>query len=289
MSIPRMLLSCETVLGVTRHPRERAIALGRSFSEPGALAAAFKQGLEAGADGVLAPPAPVTRAALETIGQQVPVWAVLPNVPAYVRDSAEAGLVGAALKRVRGANAGALARLGMTAMRHALGVVAGDFASLLPLLLELEAAALGARRVEGVVVAAPITDLALAGRHRRFFAHVTDFVRARFGASAGFETHNIGHLLARLRGWGVRPDVVIGPLNPRGFMMKPTPARVLEELAISDVPVLAKELTAGGTVPLDEAAAWARKHALAGLVVDLADVNGDARALATLRAPVHTR
>jgi hypothetical protein len=69
-------------------------------------------------------------------------------------------------------------------------------------------------------------------------------------------------------------------------MMKPTPARVLEEVAISDVPVLAKELTAGGTIPLDEAAAWARERAVAGLVVDLADVTGDARALAALRARV---
>jgi hypothetical protein len=282
MSAPRLLLSTETLLGVTRHPRATARALQERFTDPAALAQQIVAALDAGADGVLAAPSPVTRAALTAAGRPVPTWALLPNVPAYVRDSSEAGLVGAAVKRVKGASPGTLVRLGLTGMQHALGVVGGDFASMVPLLLELESAALGAARLEGVVVAAAITDLALAGRNRRFFAHLTAFSRARFGARAGFETHNVGHLLRSLRDWGIAPDVVIGPLNPSGFMMKPTPSRALEELAIADVPVLAKELTAGGTGDLATAAGWARGRGAHGLVVDLADVGGEAARLAEL-------
>jgi len=282
MSAPRLLLSVETLLGVTRHPRATARAIQERFADPAVLAREIAAALDAGADGVLAAPSPVTRAALSAVGRPVPTWALLPNVPAYVRDSSEAGLVGAAIKRVKGASPGTLVRLGITGMQHALGVVGGDFASMVPLLLELESAMLGAPRLAGVLVAAPITDLALAGRNRRFFAHLTAFTRARFGAQAGFETHNAGHLLRSLREWGVEPDLVIGPMNPAGFMMKPTPSRALEEVSIADVPVLAKELTAGGTGDLATAAAWARKHGAHGLVVDLADVGGDARLLAGL-------
>lgn len=284
MSAPRLLLSTETLLGVTRHPRATARALQERFSDPAALAQQIVAALDAGADGVLAAPSPVTRAALSAAGRPVPTWALLPNVPAYVRDSSEAGLVGAAVKRVKGASPGTLVRLGLTGMQHALGVVGGDFASMVPLLLELESAALGAARLEGVVVAAAITDLALAGRNRRFFAHLTAFSRARFGAKAGFETHNVGHLLRALRDWGIEPDVVIGPMSPSGFMMKPTPSRALEEIAIADVPVLAKELTAGGTGDLATAAAWARERGAHGLVVDLADVGGEAARMAGLAA-----
>lgn len=284
MSAPRLLLSTETLLGVTRHPRATASALQERFADPAALAREITAALDAGADGVLAAPSPVTRAALSAAGRPVPTWALLPNVPAYVRDSSEAGLVGAAIKRVKGASPGTLVRLGLTGMQHALGVVGGDFASMVPLLLELESAALGAARLEGVVVAAAITDLALAGRNRRFFAHLTAFSRARFGAKAGFETHNVGHLLHSLREWGIEPDVVIGPMNPSGFMMKPTPSRALEEIAIADVPVLAKELTAGGTGDLATAAAWARGHGAHGLVVDLADLGGEGSRLAALAA-----
>jgi hypothetical protein len=284
MSAPKLLLSVETLLGVTRHPRAVASAIQSRFSDSSALAREIAVALDAGADGVLAAPSEVTRAALTAVGRPVPVWAMLPNVPAYVRDSSEAGLVGAAIKRVKGAGPATLVRLGLTGMQHAVGVVGGDFASMVPLLLELESAALGVPTLEGVLVAAPITDLALAGRNRRFFAHLTAYMRARFGAKAGFETHNTGHLLRSLREWGIEPDVVIAPMNPSGFMMKPTPSRALEEVSIADVPVLAKELTAGGTLDLAASAAWARAHGASGLVVDLADVGGDASRLAGLVA-----
>lgn len=289
MSAPRLLLSTETLLGVTRHPRATARDIQERFADPAALAQQFAAALEAGADGVLVAPSPLTRAALSAAGRPVPAWALLPNVPAYVRDSSEAGLVGAAVKRVKGASPGTLVRLGFTGMEHALGVVGGDFAAMLPLLLELEAAGLAGARFEGVLVAASITDLALAGRHRRFFAHLTVFMRKRWGAKAGFETHNVGHLLRCLREWGIAPDLVIGPVNPAGFMMKPTPSRALEEIAIADVPVLAKELTAGGTGDLAAAAAWARERGAHGLVVDLADVGGDARRLAGLASGAGAR
>ncbi|MFN8587798.1 MAG: hypothetical protein U0704_08325 [Candidatus Eisenbacteria bacterium] len=284
MSTPRLLFSTETMLGVTRHPRQVTADLQARFDDPAALAQQFARAMDAGADGVLASPMPAVRTALTAAGRPIPTWALLPNVPAFVRDSSEGGFVGAAVKRVKGAGPGTLVRLGLTGVQHALGVVGGDFASMVPLLLELEAAGLGASKLEGVVIAAAITDVALAGRHRRFFFHLTHFLRARYGAKAGFETHNLGHLLAYLREWNIAPDLVIGPVTPTGFMMKPTPERTLQEIAIAEFPVLAKELTAGGTQPLADSAKHALGKGAAGLVVDLADVGGDASKLGGLLA-----
>jgi hypothetical protein len=152
-------------------------------------------------------------------------------------------------------------------------VLRSDFAALVPLLLELESAWLEPREVRGVVLAAALTDLALAGRHRRFFEGTVKFVRRRFGGAAAFETHNLGHLLSALDEWGVRPDFVVGPVNPRGLMMKPTQAYVLEALRRSSIPVLAKELRAGGTVSLETGARYALDHGAKGLAPDLVDVD----------------
>lgn len=282
MSAPRLLFSTETMLGVTRHPRQVTADLATRFDDPAVLAQQFARAMDAGADGVLASPTPTVRAALSAAGRPIPTWALLPNVPAFVRDSSEGGFVGAAIKRVKGAGPGTIVRLGLTGMQHALGVVGGDFASMVPLLLELEAAGLGTSKLEGVVIAAAITDVALAGRHRRFFFHLTHFLRSRYGAKAGFETHNLGHLLGYLREWNISPDLVIGPVNSAGFMMKPTPSRVLQEIAIAEFPVLAKELTAGGTLALADSARYAVGRGASGLVVDLADVAGDASKLSGL-------
>lgn len=280
---PRLLLGAESLLGLSRASRDRALDVAARFHEPESLAVTLAKAVGAGADGVLAGPTQSLRLALAELKQPVPIYALLPNVPEYVRDSSDEGLMGAALKRVRRAGPVTLVRLAITGLTHALGVLRSDFSGMVPLLLELEAASLGARTLRGVVLAAPLTDLALAGRHRRFFEHYCRFVRGRFRAAAGFETHNLGHLLRALREWGVRPDLVVGPVNPRGLLMKPTPAELLEELSRSEVPVLAKELRAGGTVPLADGARFAREHGAFGLVPDLVDLDDMGTELRALR------
>jgi hypothetical protein len=150
----------------------------------------------------------------------------------------------------------------------------GDFAARVPVLLEAGARLLPRRGLAGVVIAAPLTDAALAGDHRAFFESLPRFVRGRFRAAAGFETRNPGQLLLRLREWGVRPDFVVGPLNPRGLGMKPRPAETLAELARGDgVPFLANELRAGGLVTLEEGARFALAHGAHGLAPDLAEMD----------------
>jgi hypothetical protein len=282
--LPELFLATEALLGITRHSREHTLAVRRRFDNGAGLAAGLGLALDRGAGGVLLTPSVAAREALGGLQREVPTWALVPNVPQFARDSAELGLPGAALKRLRGAGAATFLSLGLTGMGHALDVVKNDTAGMAPILIELELASLGARHLRGVVIAATLTDLALSGRHRRFFAHVVDFVRARFGVAAGFETHNLGHLLGALREWGVSPDLVIGPLNRKGFMMKPDPARTLRELAEARFPVVAKELTAGGAVPLEEGAAWARAQGVRSLAVDLADLDPDFTGLVSLRA-----
>jgi len=284
---PALLLSTEALLGVTRHPRERTLEVKRRFQQdPKALERVFRGALEAGADGVLVAPTAEGRAAVAAMGASLPVFAHVPDVPSFVRDSTELGLPGTALKRLKGAPPATMIKHGLTGMSHATGVLKGDFIGMVPIMLELELAALAARDLRAVILSATLTDLVLGGGHRFLFAHLVPFIRQRFGAMAGFETHNLGHLLARLREWGVQPDLVIGPLNPLGFMMKPSPGEVLAELDATGLPVLAKEITAGGTVSLEDGARFARSHGTQGVVVDLVDLADDGASLRALADPV---
>jgi len=269
---PKLLLGAESLLGFTRAPRDRLLQVTARFREPESLAVTFSKAIQLGADGVLASPSRVLGEALSELRHSVPLFALLPNVPEYVRDSSEHGLAGTAMKRVARAGLGARARLAWTGLTRAGGVLRSDFAALVPLLLELESTSFRSSELRGVVLAAAITDLALAGKHKSFFENTVRFVRRRFRASAAFQTHNLGHLLAALAEWGVKPDFVVGPINPRGLMMKPTPAAVEAELRRTEIPVLAKELRAGGAVSLVEGARYALEHGAKGLVPDLVDV-----------------
>lgn len=280
---PRLLLGGESLLGISRAPRDRMLAITSRYHDAETLAVTLSKALAVGAEGVLVSPSQTFRAALAELKQRVPIYALLPNVPDYVRDASDLGLIGAALKRVQRAGPLTLARLGLTVLTRLPSVLRSDLSGVVPLLLELEAAGFPGADLRGVVLAAPLTDLALAGRHRAFFKNYCRFVRGRFGA-AGFETHNLGFLLQQLHEWGVRPDLVVGPVNPRGLLMKPNAEELLAALRVTEIPVLAKEVRAAGTVPLVEGARFALAHGARGVVADLVDLDDLTAELRALRA-----
>ena len=61
---------------------------------------------------------------------------MVPNAPAYVRDLADLGMMGAALRRLRCLPLGAWLRLAAYGLAHAHGVLAQDFGPLLAGLLD---------------------------------------------------------------------------------------------------------------------------------------------------------
>ena len=225
---------------------------------------------EAGA--VLLRPSPRARAILAALPSRVPVVAVLPDLAQLLRDAADRGALRMALARLAAGGIGAWARVAATALRHLRSLAGQDFRGIVPVLIELERAGLGAAALQGVALAAPLTDLLLAAEHVDCLAHIVTFLRRQTGTQAGFETLNLGHLLPRLAAWGIAPDFVIGPFNSRGLHMKPSSPAVLEAVRLSSTPVLAAEVSAGGTVPLADGIAYAGSHGAAGVVLTLAEL-----------------
>jgi hypothetical protein len=283
---PRLLL---TALSFTRPPRatrDRELEVSARYREPESLAVTLSKALDAGADAVLATPTPALRAALAELRRPVPVAAVWP----VTGPLEEADVL--APEPPRGARApGAMARArrGITALMRLPARLREDLVATVPMRLELDAEGLPRRALRAVAIAAPVTDLALAAGHARFFDRTTAFVHARFGVPVGFETHNLGHLLKALRTWGTRPDFVVGPVDPCGRMMKPDVGTVVAELERGELPVLARELCAGGLVSLEEGAAFALAHGAAGLAPDLVDLDDVSRELRGLGRMLEAR
>ena len=205
----------------------------------------------------------------------LPVVAVLPDLPQLLRDVAERGAPCAAGSRLAAGGLAACWRLARTGLRHLPDIARKDFRGIVPVLIELERARAGQNAPQGVALAAPVTDLLLSAGHADCLGHVVSFLR-RSGTRAGFETQNLGHLLTRLASWGVAPDFVIGPMNPRGFRMKPSASAVLAAVRRAESAVLASEPSAAGTVPLADAVAYVREHGAAGVVISPADLAGAA-------------
>lgn len=256
-------------------PPRRLVALDTSGAaaaiEPQAAAHLVAEALADEGGAVLLRPSVRARGIVAAM-PGVPVVAVLPDMPQLLRDAAERGALHAAVRRLAGGGVRSWWRLAVTGLRQLPDIARQDFRGIVPVLIELERASLGATVLHGVVLAAALTDLLLASGYGDCLAHVVSFLARQVGTRAGFETLNLGHLLPRLAAWGVAPDFVIGPLNPRGFRMKPSAGAVLQAVRSSSTPVLASEVSAGGTVPLAEGVAHARAHGAAGVVLALGEL-----------------
>jgi hypothetical protein len=275
-TVPDLLLGVTSLDLPARTTRDRMLEVAGRFREPESLAVTLVKALDAGAQAVLAVPSPRMKAALGELRRQVPVMARLPLTPPGDDLFYEHPL----LVTVAGADSGGL-QAALDMLPDTLG--GGDLASRVAARCTAESAALGKTAWAGLAIAAPITDLALAAGHARFFERTLRTGRSRFGGVAGFETQNLSELLAKLGEWGIAPDFVMGPVNPRGHAMRPDESAVLTAIARSEIPVLATELRAGGTVSLGEGARYARDSGARGLVADLVDmddVGGELRALA---------
>jgi len=281
---PRLVLSTRALDGATRATRERLLEIQARFREPESLAVTLAKGVEAGAEAVLSSPSPAVRAAIAELGRPLPVCAVLPALRPQEYRMMEPGVEPPLLRARRDAGAGAQLRMLWTGLTRLSMFRHGDFAARVPQLLEAEAGLLPRRGLKAVVIAAPLTDAALAGEHRLFFESVARFVRSRFRVAAGFETRNPGFMLRRLREWEMRPDFVVGPMNPPGLGMKPSPEETLAELGRGDVPLVATELRAAGLATLEQGARYALSHGAHGLAPDLSEMDEVAVDLRALKA-----
>jgi hypothetical protein len=270
---PRLLLSVRSLDGVSRAPRERLLEIQNRFREPESLAVTLVKAVDAGAAGVLGSPAPALRTALAELERVVPIYAVLPALGPQVYRMLDPGVEPMIARARRDADFAARLRMDLTALLRLASFRHGDLAARAPVLLEAGARLLPRRGLAGIVIAAPLTDAALAGDHRAFFGSLPRFVRSRFRAAAGFETRNPGLLLRRLREWGAEPDFIVGPLNPRGLGMKPRPEETLAELARGGVPFVAVDLRAGGLCGLAEGVRHALDHGAHGVAPDLAEMD----------------
>jgi hypothetical protein len=278
---PRLLLAAASLGPGGRVPRDRMLEVVERFREPESLAVTLSKGLDAGAEGVLATPTTALTAALAELDRTVPMFALLPDLPRTGRHDLEPGrldpLGGAG--RGHGGMGTAWTRFSQAwALKHR------DFGALVRVQIEADAGRIPRRALAGIVIAAGVTDLALAAGQRRFFERLVRFIHGRFRVRAAFETLNLGVLLARLREWEVRPDFVVGPVNPRGVMMKPSFAASLDEMGRSQVPVVATQLRATGLTTLEEGARFALQQGALGLAPDLADMDDVGAELGRLRS-----
>lgn len=248
--------------------RERLDTVAR-YSRPDEIHALCEQSYNLGVRNILAVFDDTIREALIAFQgwRDVSVWAVVPNMFAFIRDLTDLGMVGAARARFMRLTPTQMAGIGL----HAVGVLDGirrkDLAVGTMLVSDMELAALRDFRVTRLFLHPQVTEIALAGGATTVFTALAATAE-RLGIAPGLLTHNPIRAAALLGPELRRFAVVISPCNPKGYKMFPS-REACERLFRSDpARFIASEATAGGTVPMDDALAHIRALELSGTVLD---------------------
>ena len=198
----------------------------------------------------------------------VAVHPVVPNMAAYVRDTADRGPIGAALVRFKRLGLADRVRLGLHHGRRAPGILGKDFTTGLLILIEMETAKVRPFGSRHVFLHPSVTDLALALGNRALFDAFLTFAGRTLGLTPALVTHNFGVLIPRLAEWGLRPPLIAAPFNPRGYLMYPSQARCEAALRSWPSPVLALRPDLDGRIPRPEAFAYLRSRGIRQAALD---------------------
>ena len=265
---------------------ERLTTVSR-FSRPDEVHALCEKAYALGARAVLAVlDEPIREAllAFQRWRDDVALWAVVPNMFAFIRDLTDLGMVGAARARFTRLRPGAMIRTGLGAATQLPAVLKKDFATGALLVADMELAALRGLRVGRLFLHPQLTEIGLAGGVKQLFTAVADRA-ARAGIEAGLATNNPLRAAEVLGPDLTRFAVVAAPANPKGWKMFPD-RTACERLYRSDPSrFAATEITAGGTVAPAAALAYVEAAGLGTALLDARAVDAAYRAGAERHAP----
>ena len=258
---------------------EERLATVSRFSRPDEIHAVCEKAHALGARAVLAVLDDPIREALVSFQRwrDMALWAVVPNMFAFIRDLTDLGMVGAARARFTRLRPDAMLKIGLGAVTQVPAVLKKDFATGALLVMDMELAALRGLRVSRLFLHPQLTEIGLAGGVRQMFTAVADRA-ARAGIEAGLVTNNPLRAAEVLGPDLKRFAVVVAPVNPKGWKMFPDRA-ACERLYQGDPSrFAASEITAGGTIAPAAALEHVRATGIGTAVLDTRAVDAAFRA-----------
>jgi len=239
------------------------------YSQPEEIHVACEMARAVGVSSVMAVLDRRTEVALRElqVWRDLSIWAVVPNMYAFIRDLTDRGLVGAAVARFLRLRPAAMIATGMNALRELGPLARSDFSAGALWLAQMELAAVQQLHVRRVFLHPQLTEIALAGRVSELFREFARRVRA-LGLEAGLVTHN-PVLAAEVLGEEMNSfAAIVSPCNPKGYKMVPDRATCEALFRAQPGRFWGAEVTAGGHLRLPGALAHPQTMGLAGTVID---------------------
>lgn len=195
------------------------------------------------------------------------IYVTVPNISQYVRDLNNYGLVMMGLRKLLhiGFDLPFLLPVGLS---NCLGVFKKDMGSILSILTEIEMLKLKRLKPKVVFLHPQMTDLFLANNNPEPLRTFLTFVKKRYRVDAGLFTNNVVLLLSKLEQWKISVKYICTPINPRGYLMKPSKQEAEQAIRNSSTTFFAYDSTCGNTIPVEEAEKYIQQLGLKTMIVE---------------------
>ncbi len=197
---------------------------------------------------------------------------VVPNAYEYARDSTDKGVLGTVLHKAKQIDVYRKLRLGLRALTKIQGILSKDMVTLLTSLLDFELSTFRHYNVQGIILHGQVTDLALSSDNKELLNVYINLVQEQYKATPIVATHNFGLLLRKLKEWNIKIPVM-GPVNKKGFMMKPSQEEVLQLIEETESTILAKKVLAGGRLTPEEALPFLLGKKIGSVVIGIGSLS----------------
>ncbi|MFW6287012.1 MAG: hypothetical protein ACOC29_03625, partial [Candidatus Sumerlaeota bacterium] len=204
--VPKRILSGRIFSGQLPAPKGDNLEALAHLSKPHDIVAFLRKEQRHGTNAIMTMGEEKVVAALKKLkhqGNSMTVLPIIPNVPGYVREATEYGLVGAGLRRLLRVGPMGFFRAGLVAARHPLKVLKKDFPTMLKALYEIEMGEFGRLKPPAVFLHHQMTDLFLSFQNREFFADYERIMRLDFKTRPAHATSNFAALAQKLEEWDI--------------------------------------------------------------------------------------
>ena len=254
MKMDKLILGSNAFEGVSYVSRTQGLHYMEHFAKEDNIVAVLEAANNLGVHAFMCSNCANIMAALQKFPKagQLRLLPVIPNAYEYAMEASEKGVLGAVLTKAKGFSMYQKVRLGLRALTKIKSVISKDVLDLLLELIHFELAGFEKYPLGGVVLHGQVTDLALSSGNPDILTIFQDLVRDSYEVEPILATHNFGVLLPQLIEWKIKIPV-LGPLNQKGFMMRPSKDECEKLIEESGYTIIAKKVLAGGRLTPEEA------------------------------------
>lgn len=174
----------------------------------------------------------------------------VPYVHGYIQRMNENGIKNLLFDVVRQTK---IVGAGSMALKGIVNILKRDYVSLSSSLLNLEMSSFADAKIKALLLHNVITDLLLSLGVSSAFSEYVDYVKNDLGVQPGFTTLNFPLLQNSFKDWGITPDLIMTPINPKGFDMNPSRDCVEQTIKDFSGKIIAMNVLGGGAFPVKDA------------------------------------